>query len=330
MPEPAAFVTGGSGFLGRHLVRELLRQGRTVLALCRDPSAIGQPPDPSLRLIEGALEQPERFASQLARGMTLFHLASARNRPGTPPPRQRLLNVDATLELARRAAHAGVERMVYVSTALVFGPSRGGKTVAEEDRFGEAIDSYTATRIEALEGMRRIAAEGGLPLVSLFPAIIFGPDAPGHPNRVTAHLRTLLRTGLDVVVAGGTQRRSLVYVDDVVQGLLLAERRARPGAELILGGDDVSPRELNRLALAIAGRPVRARVSIPLSLARAAAALADVSRGHSRRSGYVSALSLLTREWCFSSRSAQREVGYSWRPLRTGLENTLRFIADRP
>jgi hypothetical protein len=114
-----------------------------------------------------------------------------------------------------------------------------------------------------------------------------------------------------------------------VRGLLLAERRARPGAELILGGDDVSPRELNRLALAMAGRPVRARVSIPLSLARGAAALADVSRGHSRRSGYVSALSLLTREWCYSSRSAQREVGYSWQPLRTGLEHTLRFIVDQ-
>jgi nucleoside-diphosphate-sugar epimerase len=166
--------------------------------------------------------------------------------------------------------------------------------------------------------------------VSLFPAIVFGPDAPGHPNRVTAHLRTLLRTGLDVVVAGGTQRRSLVYVEDVVQGLLLAETRARPGAELILGGDDVAPRELNRLALAMAGRPVRARLSVPLPLARAAAALADFSRGHSRRSGYASALSLLTREWCFSSRSAQREVGYSWRPLRTGLERTLRFIVDRP
>ena len=330
MPEAAAFVTGGSGFLGRHLVRELLRRGRTVLALCRDPSASGQPQDPSLRLIRGPLEQPELFASHLARGMTLFHLASARNRPGTPPARQRLVNVDSTLELARRAAHAGVERMVYVSTAHVFGPSQEGKSVAEADRPGEAIDSYTASRIEALEGMRRIAAEGGLPLVSLFPAIIFGPDAPGHPNRVTAHLRTLLRTGLDVVVAGGTQRRSLVYVEDVVRGLLLAERRARPGAELILGGDDVSPRELNRLALEMAGRPVRARLSIPFPLARAAAALADVSRGHSRRSGYMSALSLLTREWCFSSRNAQREVGYSWLPLRTGLEQTLRFIADQP
>jgi nucleoside-diphosphate-sugar epimerase len=330
MPEPAAFVTGGSGFLGRHLVRELLRQGRTVLALCRDPSAIDEPPGPRLRLVRGPLEQPELFASHLERGMTLFHLASARNRPGTPPARHRLVNVDATLELARRAAHAGVERMVYVSTAHVFGPSREGQSVAEADRFGEAIDSYMASRIEALEGMRRIAATEGLPLVSLFPTIVFGPDAPGHPNRITAHLRNLLRTGLDVVVAGGTQRRSLVYVEDVVRGLLLAERRARPGAELILGGDDVSPRELNRLALALAGRPVRVRLSIPLPFARAAAALADVSRGHSRRSGYVSALTLLTREWCFSSLNAQREVGYSWLPLRTGLEHTLRFIVDRP
>ena len=65
MPEPAAFVTGGSGFIGRHLVRELLRRGRTVLALCRDPSAIGQPEGPSLRLIRGALEQPEQKSEVL-------------------------------------------------------------------------------------------------------------------------------------------------------------------------------------------------------------------------------------------------------------------------
>lgn len=328
VPEGAALVTGASGFLGRHLLRALRRDGRRVLALCRDPASFPEAGGPSFEVVVGDLERPESYAPHLLETTTVFHLAGARHRPGTPPEAHLRINVSATLELARRAARARIAGMVYVSSAQVFGPSSGGCASETDGWWPEAEGhSYIWSRIEVQQGLRALAA-AGLRLVTVYPTIVFGPDEPRHPNVVTEHLRRLLRTRLDVVVAGGRQRRNLAYVDDVVQGLLLAERSGAWGGEFILGGEEVAPRDLSQMALSLAGLRARARLSIPEAAARAAAALADGVRGFARDSGYAEAVDVLAREWRYSSRKAQEELGYTGTPLPDGLRRTLQAIAD--
>jgi dihydroflavonol-4-reductase len=312
-------VTGASGFLGRPLVRALLEAGREVVALCRDPAALADLRHPTLQIAPGDLRNPASYSSWLAAGVSVFHLAGVRNHPQVRVREMEEINVRATAELARRCLEVEVERFVHVSTLLVHGPSGGseGKNVP--------LGTYAESKARAAREVRRLAAEG-LPAVTVSPAIVFGPDHPSHPNRITSEIRRLLRQRVVRVVAGGRQARNLVYVDDVVRGLLAAERRGTVGEEYLLGGEDIAPRDFGRLVLSLAGlRPV-ATLSLPAGPALAVARLADRWRKSDTGNGYTLAVRVLLSEWRLSSESAERDLEYRPLPLAEGLARTIDWL----
>jgi nucleoside-diphosphate-sugar epimerase len=281
---------------------------------------------PLLEVILGDLEEPQTYLHHLHGGVSVFHLAGARNSTETSPESHNRVNVEASIELGRASLQAHVSKFVYISSALVFGPSNGKNIIDENGSYEQEFgNSYLRSRVEALEQMKQLA-EQGLPLLTVCPTIVFGPDHSTHPNRVTSHLRRLLRFRLDLVVAGGRHRRNLVYVDDVVRGILLAEQFGDVGEEFILGGENISHRELNRTALSLAGRPPRFSVSIPQGVALAGTKVADTISRRDRRSGYVAALGMLTTEWLYSSQKAQKRLGYTSLPIRDSLQKTLQFL----
>lgn len=323
-------VTGASGFIGRHLVNALLGAERRVKALCRQPWHLDDLRHPLLEVVAGDLEHPPSYAPHLAGAATVFHLAAVRGAPGTRADAMRRVNVDATAALARAAMAGGVGRFVHVCTATIFGPS-GAEPVSEAAGYGAAAPatSYMASRAQGLAALNALAADG-LPLLTACPTVVFGPDHRTHQNRVTRLARFTLCWGADVVIAGGGQRRTLAYVDDVVRGLCLAERLGRIGEAYILGGDDLSHRAFNRLVLALGGRRPRVRLSIPRGLALAAARAVDAVRRYEPGSGLAAAVRVLTREWRYSSAKAERDLGYTRTPARQGLERTLGASTDHP
>jgi len=221
------------------------------------------------------------------------------------------VNVRATAELARRSLEAQVGRFVHVSTAFIHEP------------FGAYADSKARAALE----IRRLAA-AGLQAVTVCPTIVFGPDHPSHPNRITSEIRRLLRPRVVRVLAGGRQARNLVYVDDVVRGLLAAERRGAVGEEYVLGGEEIAPRDFGRLVLSLAGlRPV-ATLSLPAGPALAVARIADKLRRFDPGSGYATAVQILLREWRFSSGRARQDLEYRPRPLAEGLSLTIEWLRE--
>lgn len=309
-------VTGASGFLGRPLVRALLEAGREVVALTRDPAALADFRHPSLRIASGDLRDPGSYSPYLGAGVSVFHLAALRNHPRVRARELEEVNVHATAELARRSLEAGVGRFVHVSTLLVHGPSGGD---------GAPLGAYAESKARAAREVGRLAAEG-LPAVTVSPAIVFGPDHPSHRNRITSEIRRLLRQRVIRVVAGGRQARNLVYVDDVVRGLLSAERHGAVGEEYRLGGEDIAPRDFGRLVLSLAGlRPV-ATLSLPAGPALLLARLADRWRKSDTGNGYTTAARVLLSEWRFSSERAERDLAYRPLPLAEGLSRTIDWL----
>jgi nucleoside-diphosphate-sugar epimerase len=326
-----ALVTGASGFIGRHLVRALLAQNRPVFAFCRQPGDLRGEENPLLKVVAGDLAEPRSYEPLLSATGTIFHLAGVRagfrSAPGSPDSLSRRINVDATLALGRGATAAGTGRFVYVSSALVFGPS-GDKPRTEDDGYcRDALDAYVRSRVEALEAMEKLV-EDGLPLVTVCPTIVFGPDHPSHPNRVTNYVRGLLRSRADFVIDGGQARRSVVYVTDVVRGILLAERLGAVGDGYILGAEDISHRELIRTVRSLGTRSARLSLSIPVRMALTVARLGDRIRGYDRGSGYEAAVRTLSREWRYSAQKAERDLGYRPMPVREGLRRVLRFLDE--
>jgi dihydroflavonol-4-reductase len=256
--------------------------------------------------LSGDLRDPSSYSPWLAAGDSVFHLAAVRNHPRVRIRDMEEVNVRATTELARRSLEAGVGRFVHVSTALSHG----------------SFGAYADSKARAVEEVRRLAAEG-LQAVTVCPTIVFGPDHPSHPNRITSEIRRLLRQRVVLVLAGGRQARNLVYVDDVVRGLLAAERCGAVGAEYLLGGEEIAPRDFGRLVLSLAGLRPLATLSLPAGPALAAARIADRWQKSDAGSGYTTAVQVLLREWRFSSDRARRDLEYRPLPLAEGLSRTI-------
>lgn len=324
-PGPA-FVTGASGFIGRPLVRSLLQQGRLVLALCRRPEHFRDVQDPSFLAIAGDIEEPCSYLSYLHSETTVFHLAAVRGLPVREPERMRRVNEAGSWELGRACARAGVAKFVYASSAVIFEPPKEWPvTESCQYRFDSQNNLYVDGRVRTLVALKQLVEEG-LKLVTVFPTIVFGPDHPDHPNPVTSYLRFLLRWRAEFLIAGGWHQRNLVYVEDVVRGVLSAESLPGRGEEFILGGEEVSLRDLNRLVFEQVGDRIRFTCSIPGPVATMLAKIADLFCGYSANSGYAAALRTHTQEWRFSSDKSKAMLGYSVTPLPEAIANTLQWL----
>ena len=321
-----AFITGASGFIGRHLVQTLLMQERQVVALCRHPSDLEELAHPLLEIIIGRIEDTQTFAPYFDNKMTIFHLAATRAIPGTPPDLFKRVNEVATMELGCAALKANVSKFVHISTALTFGPS-GGECISENSIWDwRSIDScYIRSRANAQKEMKELVVQG-LPLVVVCPTLVFGPDHPSHPNQISDQIRRLIRSRLDIVIGGGNQRRNLVYIDDVIRGILLAEEKGKIGEEFIFGGEDYSHREFNHTIFSLSRLRPRISLSIPQVMTTLLVQVADRVRGFYPGSGYSNALQMLTQEWKYTSDKAERMLGYHSLSVRDGIRKTLNFI----
>jgi dihydroflavonol-4-reductase len=299
-------------------VAALLAQGRPVVALCRNPESLADLRHPALRTAAGDLRDPAAWAPLLTPGGSVFHLAGVRNHPRSRAREMREVNVEATLVLARRAGEQGAARFIHVATALIYGPAEDGRARTEVDDLDRS-SSYVGSKAEAVEGIRALVREG-LPAVTVCPSIVFGPDHPSRPNRVTSEIRRLLGGGPRIWLAGGRQVRNLVFVDDVVGGLLAAEERGGVGEEYLLGGEEVSPRELSRRV----GGGIA--LSLPAGAALGIAGIVDRLRRNDAGAGYATAVRNLLREWHFDSGKARRELGYRPIPLMEGLACTIDWL----
>ncbi len=322
-PLHPAFVTGACGFIGRRLVTALLEDGREVTALCRRPACLADLAHDRLTVLAGGLHDTSVYSRFLTPETVVFHLAAARPLKGNLAEMERT-NVTEFLDLTTLCAAARVSRFLNVSTAVVFGPSHA-RIVDEEGELDGLPFAYATSKRRALAAIRAGAA-AGLDIVTVCPTIVFGPDHPLHPNKVTSFIRQLLKMRIAWTVGGGLAKRNLVYVDDVVRGLMLAELLGRPGAEYILAGAEICQRDLNQRVVAIAGTRLRGRVDIPRSVALTAGRLLDTVRRTPPQAGFTSAVQTLTCEWRFSSDKAVRDLGYTATPLDVALERTVQFL----
>jgi dihydroflavonol-4-reductase len=325
-----ALVTGGAGFLGRHLVRELLARGTPTIALSRRPAGLAELHHPALTVIAADVREADTTARALDGVDTVFHLAALRNRPGGSAAEFTAINELATLRLAGQCRERGVRKFVHASTALVFGSSsapldEGAPLVAS----GPSTDvgAYTLSKARAVAGLRRLACEGA-PIVVLHPTIVFGPDHPSAPNRVTSYLRRTLRRRFAVAVDGGDAPRDLVYVDDVVAAFLAAAERAMPGDEFLVAGEAITQRELGETAARLCRRRRPLLVSAPMSLARLAGRMVDRARGWEPATGLEAAIGVLARPWTFDGSRARVTLDHRPRAISDGLARTVDWLGN--
>ena len=265
-------VSGANGFVGRSLCPYLARLGHMVVPVVRRPCGI---PD------ECVVDDEVPWDRALAGCNSVVHLAGRAHvmRDGERFPLHafRVANVDVTMNLACRAAEAGVRRFVFMSTIKVNGEETLGEGRFGADDIPAPKDPYAVSKWEAEEGLQEIADRTGLEVVIIRSPLVYGPGAKGN----LATLIHWIKRGVPLPLGTVGNRRSMIALDNLVSITALcadfdASPRARGQVFLVSDGDDVSTTVLlQRIAKAYG---CKSRLyPVPVGLMRLAARLVGKS-----------------------------------------------------
>lgn len=310
------FLTGATGFVGSHILRELLAAGYSVRALTRTTP---RRPEPSREAAESKDSEPEwiagdlrnvgAFAGALRGCRYLVHCAALYSFAPRDRPAIAAVNVEGTASLMVAAHVAGVERAVLTSSSATEGHAHSG---------------YHRSKLE----QERAAFASRVPVVALLPTAPVGPgDAKPTP---TGKLVLDFARGKIVAKAPGHGGMNLVAVEDVARAHVTALERGRIGERYIVGGENLSMDEIWTLLAEITGKPMPAWRA-PYALALAAA---YVDEARCRLTGATPGVPLegvrLSRERMYAdSSSAQRDLGYAPTSVRAALERAVAWFRLR-
>lgn len=319
-------VTGASGFVGSAVVRRLLGAGHAVRVLLRPGSDRRNVQGLPLDIVHGDLTDSASLARAIAGCEALFHVA-ADYRLWVPDPQALYrANVQGTLAMMRAAADAGVRRIVYTSSVATLGSTRDGSPADESTPVVEAdmIGHYKRSKFLAEAEVRRLVREQGLPAVIVNPSTPVGPrDLKPTPtgrmivDAASGRMPAYVDTGLN-----------LVHVDDVAAGHLLAFERGVIGERYILGGRDMTLKEILDMIAALTGHaPPRVRLphNLVLPIAYAAEAWARLSNGREPRVT-VDGVRLSKKRMFFSIVKAQKVLGLAARPVEEALGDAIAWF----
>jgi dihydroflavonol-4-reductase len=321
------FVTGATGFLGSHVARQLSAAGRTVRVLVRPTSNLDALKGLAVERVEGDL----RDVASLARAMKgvgqVFHVAADYRLWARNPDEIYEVNVEGTRRIFEVARQAGVERVVYTSTvATIAVPNHGDRLPNEETQatLAEMIGHYKRSKFMAeLEAIK--AAAAGVPVVIVNPTAPVGPG-DWKPTPTGKIIVDFLNGKMPAYVDTGL---NLAPVEDVAAGHLLAAAKGRIGERYILGGRNMTLKQILEALAAITGRPAP-RVRLPHAVALAAGYADEL---FSRMTGReprvpVEGVKMSRHRMFIESDKAERELGYQPGSVEAALERAVRWYEE--
>jgi dihydroflavonol-4-reductase len=320
-------VTGGTGFVGRAVVKELLAAGREVRVLVRRPE---HPALQGLQVeaVRGDLKDLASLKAAVEGCSHLFHVA-ADYRLWVPDPQEMYaVNVQGTINLLTVAADAGVSRIVYTSTVGALG-NPGDGTPGTEDTPGclaEMAGPYKRSKFQAEQAVLEFARQG-LPVVLVHPSAPVGPW-DSRPTPTGQIIVDFLRGRMPAYLETGL---NLVHVRDVARGHLLAEERGGIGEKYILGHQNMSLSEILQLLAEVSGRPAP-KIRLPyfpiLCLAYVNEFWATcISRQPPRMP--LAAVKMAKKFMYFDNSKAVRELGLPQTPVRQALADAVTWFRER-
>ncbi|MGH2965519.1 MAG: NAD-dependent epimerase/dehydratase family protein [Solirubrobacterales bacterium] len=317
------FVTGGTGFIGGHVVRHLRERGDDVRALVRSPEKAAALTQLGCELVLGTLADKEAIRAGMADCDAVIH-GAAMYEVGIPSSEHRAMyeaNVIGTENVLRAALETGVGRVVYISTVGAFGNTKGQVVdEAYQHPGGSYTSYYEETKVEAHRVAKRLTAEEGLPCVIVQPGGVYGPDDHSALGR---QMNQFL-AGRMPMIAFPDLGMNMVHVDDVAAGVVLALDQGKAGESYVLGGQITTMRELIDTLARVSGRKAPKR-ALPTSLMKAMTPLGPVvgkvmNQGPNLRELISSADNVTF--WARHDK-AMADLGYSPRGLEQGLRDTL-------
>ena len=318
-------VTGGSGFIGSVVVKSLIAEKHVARCLLRATSNTERHDGLTYERADGDIRDADAVRNAMDGCDAVIHLASLSSWNDITSPLMKDVVEGGTrniLEAARQRPAGQRPRVVFVSSILAVAGSDHPETFDESSPFElddrKLVYSRSKRAAEAL--CLEAFHEDGVPTIIVNPGEVYGPN---DTALITAcNLIDFAKSKPVLVCNGGT---SVVYVDDVALACVRAMEKGRPGERYILGGDNVSIRELATLCLELLGQK-KSVVQVPNALLKGITKVATTLHVPLPFNPHV--IPYATKFWFMSSDKAQRELGVSFRSARDTLAPTLAWLKE--
>ncbi len=323
------FITGITGFIGSNLARYLLAEGHQVNALVRnleDAKTFGHP---NLHLFKGDLQNKWALYDGMEGCDVVFHLAAFAKPWSKDPNTFHKINVEGTVNVFATAKKAGVRKVVFTSSAATMSPSKGNSPTDESTGRNEPFfNEYEATKSEAEQFARDFSSEG-LEIVIVNPSRVYGPGPLNPSNSATKMIRGYYNGTWKIIPGDGKKTGNYVFIDDVINGYILAAEKGKAGERYILGGENITFDEFFLTVEKVTGVH-RKMFHLPLFVMFAAARLME---WQNKITGIPPAITAswvkkYLHDWSLSSAKAERELGYRITSFEDGVRKTIEWMRE--
>ena len=319
------FITGATGFIGRKLAHKLADEGNEVVALIRSKSKAAALQHERISFVEGDLFSIDALNEGMTGCDQVYHLAAFAS-VWAKGDTFKTVNIDGTLNILDAAKKQGVDRIVVTSTAGVIGPAVDGPVNEDTPRQVDFFTEYESTKYESELKIKEYAA-AGMHVVIVNPTRVYGPGPLNVSNSVTKLVKQYIAGKWKFIPGDGLSTGNYVFVDDVINGHMLAMAHGRAGERYLLGGEDATYFDLFDTIAAVGGkkyklykRPLGIMLAfgkLQLFLAKNFGRQPMITPGWVRKYLY---------KWSVSSAKAEKELGYKITSLREGIEKTVDWL----
>ena len=321
-------VTGATGFVGSAVVRALASRAARLRVLVRGASPRRNLEGIDCDVVQGDITDSTAVTSAFTGVRYLFHVAADYRLWAPDPSAITRANLEGTRTVMEAALDAGVERIVHTSSVATLRAADAVTVVDETEplKESEAVGAYKRSKVAAERLVEAMVRSRGLPAVIVNPSTPIGPFdiKPTPTGRIVVEaargrMPAFVDTGLN-----------LVHVDDVAAGHILALEKGRIGERYILGGQNVSLRQILAVIAGLTGRRAPT-LSLPRGPLWPLALAAETLAAFTGREPFVTrdALKMASHYMFFTSAKAEQELGYAARPYEGALADALSwFRAD--
>ncbi len=321
------FITGATGFIGGSLALRLAHEGHQVHALIRSPNRARHLHHPAITLFEGDLLDKNSLATAMQGCDAAFHLAAYARVWSKDPDLPYRVNVEGSKNVFETALNSGIRRVVFTSTGGTLGPSQGAQPVDENSpRTTGFFNAYEKTKHEAEQLAKQFAARG-LHVVTVNPTRVYGPGLVSESAAMTTIIIKFLKGRWRIIPGDGKKYGNYVFINDVIEGHLLAMEKGTGGERYIIGGTNATYDEFFNTLKKITGlKPYMIHIRYPL--------LRVITMIQYRALRLAGKPPLITPQWikkylhhwACTSRKAEQELGYRITPLDEGIRQTVDWI----
>lgn len=319
-----AFVTGGSGFIGSHVVQKLIERGYDVVALARSESSIEALRAAGAQIARGDVTDKESMRAGMESADVVFHLAGWYEIGSGDWLQGERINVGGTRNVLRLAQELDIPKVVYASTVAVFGDTKGQLVDEHYRSDGPFLTEYDRTKWLAHYKVAEPIREEGLPLIIVLPGVVYGPG----DHSLVGDLMTLFYKGMPLL-PGPETTLTYAHVDDIAEGIVLAAEKGEIGEDYVLAGPAVPLGEMVDFWSYLTGRSaptlrIPARYVKPLAPAVGAAERVISLPDAISKEG----INILGATYMARADKARAALGWQTRPLQAGMLETFEWIDD--